>query len=138
MSSEHEKSERWYTRRSGVVRGPYPAGQISRYILLGRIRESDQLSVDQLTWQMVSDCQFLIPEVMKLPPNEENIKHLIMARMREDERRSGDRRDDEPEPPPHIKERRSGVERRQIEPELFVRYRILKENIARICAERVW
>lgn len=129
MKAAMDKSERWYTRRNGVVRGPYPAGQISRYILLGRIREKDELSLDQCLWEEVSQCQVLIPEVMKLPPTEENIKLLMMARMHEDERRSGDRRDDEPEPPAHIKERRSGVERRQTEPELLVRHRKLKQGI---------
>jgi hypothetical protein len=124
-----DKSERWYTRRNGVVRGPYPAGQISRYILLGRIRENDELSLDQHSWEEVSQCQALIPEVMKLPPTEENIKRLMMARMHEDERRSGDRRDNEPDPPAHIKERRTGEERRQVEPELLVRHRKLKQSI---------
>lgn len=129
MTEEQDKAERWYTRRDGVIRGPYPAGQISRYILLGRIRESDELSQNQLAWKEVSACQALIPEVMKLPPTEENIKLLMMARMREDERRPGDRRDRGPEPPQHIKERRSGNERRQLEPELLVRHRQLKQDV---------
>ncbi len=129
MTEEQDKAERWYTRRDGVIRGPYPAGQISRYILLGRIRETDQLSLDQHTWKEVSACQLLIPQVMKLPPTEENIKRLMMARMREDERCPGDRRDREPEPPQHIKERRSGDERRQTESELLVRHRKLKQDI---------
>lgn len=127
----HGKSERWYTRRDGVIRGPYPAGQISRYILLGRIREDDELSMDQQYWQPVDECQALIPEVMKLPPTEENLQRLLMARMREDERQPGDRRDRQPEPPAHIKERRTGSERRQLEPELFLRHRKLKQDVIR-------
>lgn len=129
MTEEQDKAERWFTRRDGVIRGPYPAGQISRYILLGRIRETDQLSLDQHSWKEVTACQELIPEVMKLPPTEENIKRLMMARMREDERSPGDRRDGEPEPPQHIKERRRNAERRQIEPELLLRHRKLKQEI---------
>lgn len=135
MTEVQDKAERWFTRRDGVIRGPYPAGQISRYILLGRIRESDQLSLDQHGWKEVAACQELIPDVMKLPPTEENIKRLMMARMREDERCPGDRRDREPEPPQHIKERRSGGERRQIEPELLLRHRKLKQEIIQSVAK---
>lgn len=134
MHSVQDKSGRWYTRREGVVRGPYPAGQISRYILLGRIRESDELSQDQHSWRQVSDCQEMIPEVMKLPPTEENLERLMMARMREDERRPGDRRDQQPDPPESIKERRSGVERRHSEPDLFLRHRQLKQEILKSVA----
>jgi hypothetical protein len=34
----------WYTRREGIVRGPFEPGHITRYILLGRIRLDDELS----------------------------------------------------------------------------------------------
>ena len=39
-----EANAGWFTRREGVIRGPFPAGEITRYILLGRIRLDDELS----------------------------------------------------------------------------------------------
>jgi len=83
----------WYTRRKKEIRGPFPPGLIARYILLGRILESDELSVDQVSWQQVTSLPELIPPEMKLdlsiPDNKEKLQ---IARMREDEREAGDRR----------------------------------------------
>ncbi len=120
----------WYTRREGVVRGPYPERQISRYILLGRIRGADELRPDGGRWAPFGDYPDLIPEVMKLPPTEENRQRLLMARMREDERAPGDRRDRNPDVPAAVKERRSGRERRRAEPGDFLRHRALKHQVA--------
>jgi hypothetical protein len=84
----------WYTRRDKEIRGPFPAGQITRYILLGRINENDQLSADQISWQPVTAVPELIPEELKLDLSiPENQEKLRIARMREDERDTGDRRD---------------------------------------------
>lgn len=83
----------WYTRRSKEIRGPFPAGLITRYILLGRIIETDELSTDQISWKQVSNFPDLIPPEMKLDLNiPENSEKLQIARMREDERESVDRR----------------------------------------------
>jgi len=120
----------WYTRREGVVRGPYPEKQISRYILLGRIRDSDQLKPDDGEWAPVSSYPELIPEVMKLPPTEENYQKLLIARMREDERQPGDRRDRIPDPPAHIKERRNGADRRRAEADTLLRHRELRYQVS--------
>lgn len=119
----------WYTRRGSVVRGPYPAGQISRYILLGRIREADELRCDGGEWQALDNYPELIPEVMKLPPTEENRQKLLMARMREDERRPLDRRDTRAASAEAL-ERRGGHERRRKETEEERRYRELKYQLS--------
>lgn len=55
----------WYIRRRGEVKGPYPAGLITRYVLLGRIREDDEISPDGQVWTLLREHQELIPEVMK-------------------------------------------------------------------------
>jgi hypothetical protein len=122
----------WYTRRNGIVRGPYPERQISRYILLGRIRAGDELKPDDGDWNPLSAHPELIPEVMKLPPSEENHQKLLMARMREDERQPGDRRDRSPQPPVHIRERRSGQDRRRPESEEMLRHRELKYEVSHV------
>lgn len=116
----------WFTRREGIVRGPYPGKQVSRYILLGRIRESDELKRGDSDWAPLSMYPELLPEVMKLPPTEENLKKLLMARMREDERQPGDRRERAPKQPAGIQEKRRSGERRRDETEEERRYRLLR------------
>ena len=130
MGTRHSRQVLWYTRRGGVERGPYPAGQISRYVLLGRIRMDDELRPDSGgPWLPLSERQELVPEVMKLPPTEENLQKLAMARMREDERRPGDRRERDPRPPAEVLERRRSDERRQPETETMQRHRELKQQV---------
>ena len=67
MTANRIRRVLWYTRRDGVVRGPYPDRQISRYILLGRIGENDELRPEGGQWAGMKDYPDLIPEVMKLP-----------------------------------------------------------------------
>jgi hypothetical protein len=113
-----------------VVRGPYPDRQISRYILLGRIRDTDELKPEGGEWAGVNDYPELIPGVMKLPPTEENRQLLLMARMHEDERTPGDRRDRNPDVPEAVKERRSGQDRRREETYYAWRHRQRKYTVA--------
>ncbi|MGD8569368.1 MAG: hypothetical protein PVJ39_14885 [Gammaproteobacteria bacterium] len=77
----------WYTRRDMEIRGPFPAGLVTRYILLGRIQETDQLSTDQVSWHPVSELPELIPDELKLDLSKpENREKLRRAQLREDER----------------------------------------------------
>lgn len=81
----------WYTRRDMEIRGPFPAGLVTRYILLGRIQETDQLSSDQVSWHPISELPELIPDELKLDLSKpENQEKLRMARLREDERSAVD------------------------------------------------
>ncbi|MBI5460578.1 MAG: pentapeptide repeat-containing protein [Gammaproteobacteria bacterium] len=86
------QEHRWYMRRDGHVRGPFPQAQISQYILLGRIRQDDTLSTDREIWTLVRDLPQLIPDIMKHADTEEGRQRLQEARMRADERRGGERR----------------------------------------------
>ena len=89
-----QENQLWYTRRGSQVRGPFPAQQISRFILLGRIHDTDELSTDQHAWQKVTDVPILIPQEMQADLTQpEAHERLIIARMREDERSARDRRD---------------------------------------------
>lgn len=130
MDDIKQKRILWYTRRDGVVRGPYPDRQISRYVLLGRIRDSDAVRSDEGEWAPLTDYPDLIPDVMKLPPSDENLQKLLMARLREDERRPRDRRDDEADVSAANLERRSGVERRSPEAQDMLRYRELRYQVS--------
>lgn len=76
----------WYVRKDGRIRGPIPAGQLAREILLGRIRGHDVLSTDREHWRPLSALPQLAPEVMQHADTEDGRQHLLLARLREDER----------------------------------------------------
>ncbi len=122
----------WYTRRGSEVRGPFPAGQITRFILLGRIRECDELSADQQTWQPVSEVPVLIPEEMKGDLQDAAAyERLMIARMREDERTARDRRGEDEITPAGVPRdrRRSDDDRRAWEEAEMLRHREIKTAI---------
>lgn len=119
----------WYTRRGGHVRGPFPQRQISHCILLGRIGDNDELSVDREHWHALAELPHLIPEVMRNVVTEEDRQRLQMARMRADERRGGDRRLGSERMCPDTGERRRDSDRRQDEEELMLRHREIRREI---------
>jgi hypothetical protein len=118
----------WYTRRGKEIRGPFPKKLISRYLLIGRILETDEVSADQRNWKPVLQLPELIPEEMKADLTvPENIEKLRLARLREDERKYGDRRHQGDEAPDdEVLKRRSGEERRDSETTETLRHRLIK------------
>ena len=58
-------SNTWYIRRRGEVKGPYPAGLVSRYILLGRLQMTDEVSASGQDWLPVQDVPDLIPKILQ-------------------------------------------------------------------------
>jgi len=76
----------WYVRKDGQTRGPSPAEQITREILLGRIRENDDLSTDREHWRPLRSLPQLVPEVMRLAETEAGRQRLLLARLRVDDR----------------------------------------------------
>ena len=81
----------WYTRRSGVVRGPFREDEITRHFLLGRLCQHDELSQDRLTWTPANNCTELLPSELKRLSSWDDYQQLVIARMQVDER-EGDRR----------------------------------------------
>ena len=79
---------KWYTRREGVVRGPFAAGDITRHILLGRIRLDDELSRDRVSWSQARTLTGLLPHEMLNLSSWDDYQCYIEARMRVDERRA--------------------------------------------------
>jgi hypothetical protein len=126
------KRNLWFTRRGKEVRGPFPAGMITRHILLGRLLETDELSFDQRDWKPVIHFTELYPEVMMLDQDDaENREKLRIAQMREDERQSGDRRsmyDEVKDDSDDIRYKRSGDERRDGETIDALRHREIKTD----------
>lgn len=97
----------WYTRRDGVVRGPYSAETITRHILLGRIRLEDELSRDRSRWSAAGRLTSLLPERLHNMDHSTACRELVIARLLADERR-GERRC------PGCRNRGNCVERRRL------------------------
>lgn len=124
----------WYTRRNNEIRGPFPQGQVTRYILIGRIQMSDELSVDQVRWLAVKNFPEVIPEPMKGDPNDPALQEQIhIARRREDEREAGDRRYHSAQAIAQelLHTQRRSDERRQEESGEMLHHRDIKTNLIR-------
>jgi len=118
--SDVPKNMLWFMRRDGEVRGPFPGAQIRRYILLGRIRPVDEISIDRSSWRPVAD----VAEVQ--PTGLENEESQILAMRRADERLADDRRANQSAAQiAEFQNRRKG-DRRRDEPELVVQHREVK------------
>src|SRR3569833_1160756 len=127
----------WYVRRGDEVKGPYPSGLITRYVLLGRVRANDEVSIDGATWGLISDHPDLIPSVMKDP--DAAPQRLEAARRWADER-DGERRSADGASETAAGEQRQRSERRAPEIPDIVDYRVSRSTRAAEHAEsaRQW
>ncbi len=55
-------AKKWYIRRGGEVRGPFPTEALARYRVLGRVREHDEVSSDKQHWQRAGDVAEINPD----------------------------------------------------------------------------
>lgn len=53
---------KWYVQKGARVQGPYSANEIGRFLLLGRVRNSDRVSRDGELWEPVTQVPELIPD----------------------------------------------------------------------------
>lgn len=95
------------------MRGPFPAGEITRYILLGRIRLDDELSSDRATWSAAEKLTGLLPHEMLNLSSWEDYQRYIEARMRVDERSTDRRRNRCPDCKAGSNDRRVHKDRRR-------------------------
>lgn len=80
----------WYIRSQSdkEIKGPFPGGQISREILLGRHKMDDEVSHDKEEWFVLRDVPELVPEVFTENKNDPRFNdRLAAARRWADERR---------------------------------------------------
>ena len=117
-------SQIWFTRKSGVIKGPFPTGMVRRFVLLGRLDEDSEVSPDGALWLRLGAVERLVPEELKHLDTPDGLERLLLARLREDERRR-DRRQESDEAD---KDRRHGADRRSPEPELLVARRHARER----------
>lgn len=85
MAAEDE-NDHWYVRRGSSIQGPYDADRIRRYLLLGRVRLTDRISLDGENWQALTQRGDLIPEEMRDLESEEGRARFEAARRAVDER----------------------------------------------------
>lgn len=79
----------WYLRRGQGIQGPFPDELIRRYVILGRVREDDELSIDRHDWRRLSE----LPEFMPTTGGESlSSEDLGAVRRWEDERTGEERR----------------------------------------------
>ncbi len=113
----------WYTRRNGEVKGPFPAGLVTRHILLGRIRHDDEISPDGHSWSRVSEHPELIPPVIKESPGDPASQERLVTARRWADERNGERRGDNVSPGA---EKRRRADRRTPETPEEVGHRLLR------------
>lgn len=83
----------WYIRRlpDNEITGPFPAGQISQEILLGRHRLDDEVSHDKEEWIKLGDVAEILPSILTADSDDPDIQdRLAAARRWADERRGID------------------------------------------------
>ena len=88
MIDQDQHALQWHSRRDGVIRGPFSAGDITRYLLLGRIRLDDELSRDKIIWSPANYFSGMLPpEVINLT-SWNDYQKLVEARIQAHERNS--------------------------------------------------
>ncbi len=88
----------WYIRSQsgGEIKGPFPGGQISQEMLLGRHKLDDQVSHDKEEWLAIRDVPELVPEIFTEDREQPGFNdRLAAARRWADERRGVEDIDDE-------------------------------------------
>ena len=102
----------WYTRREGVLRGPFTAENISSYILLGRIHLDDEISQDCENWSIARRFGNLLPADPASQSSWDDYERLVIAHMKADERNHDRRLHDDKSYTNSHRERRTTPNRR--------------------------
>lgn len=124
----------WYVRDAQGVRGPFPEPLVCRYLLLGRFRRSDQVSLDGSYWREIAavpELQQALRQLLEahgVPGDARWSEERAQAALRWlDERKAPDPRHAAAGGEAHGDERRSGDERRRTpEPQEQLVYRELR------------
>ncbi|MDH5573333.1 MAG: pentapeptide repeat-containing protein, partial [Gammaproteobacteria bacterium] len=82
------KHQPLYIRKDDKILGPFPQKQISEFLLLGRFKLADEVSTDRENWVVIKKRLDLVPDVLKIDPEDENAQERLKAARRwADERR---------------------------------------------------
>lgn len=76
----------WYVQKGSRVQGPFSANEVGRFLLLGRVRNTDRVSRDGELWEPVTQVPELIPEELLNLQSDEGWNQFVQARKTHDER----------------------------------------------------
>jgi len=77
----------WYVQKGSRVQGPFSTNEVGRFLLLGRVRNTDRVSRDGELWEPVTQVPELIPEELLNLQSDEGWNQFLTVRKSEDERR---------------------------------------------------
>ena len=83
MASEEQQ---WYVQSGSRVQGPYTTTEVGRYLLLGRVRNTDRVSRDGELWEPVTQVPELIPEELLDLDSDTGWNRFLTSRAKHDER----------------------------------------------------
>ncbi len=85
MSMVSEESQ-WYVQKGARVQGPYTTTEVGRFLLLGRVRNTDRVSRDGELWEPVTQVPELIPEELLDLEDAQGWERFMKQRREADER----------------------------------------------------
>ena len=77
----------WYVQKGSRVQGPFSTTEVGRFLLLGRVRNTDRVSRDGELWEPVTQVPELIPEELLNLQSDEGWNQFLNFRSEEDERK---------------------------------------------------
>jgi len=91
----NKSKARWYIKHGERIQGPFPNKLIGRFLILGRITQDALVSQDKVHWSPVKSYPAMVPEVVKEAGTAEGNRALMLAKIREDERSSENKDEDD-------------------------------------------
>ena len=76
----------WYVQKGSRVQGPFSTNEVGRFLLLGRVRNTDRVSRDGELWEPVTQVPELIPEELLNLQSDEGWNQFLTVRQATDER----------------------------------------------------
>ncbi|NND92436.1 MAG: DUF4339 domain-containing protein [Granulosicoccus sp.] len=76
----------WYVQKGSRVQGPFSTNEVGRFLLLGRVRNTDRVSRDGELWEPVTQVPELIPEELLNLQSDEGWNKFLTVRATEDDR----------------------------------------------------
>jgi len=76
----------WYVQKGSRVQGPFSTNEVGRFLLLGRVRNTDRVSRDGELWEPVTQVPELIPEELLNLQSDDGWNRFLKVRDGQDER----------------------------------------------------
>ena len=76
----------WYVQKGSRVQGPFSTNEVGRFLLLGRVRNTDRVSRDGELWEPVTQVPELIPEELLNLQSDDGWNKFLNVRQATDER----------------------------------------------------